>query len=366
MESSSGTVKSSALETSSKKGGGGVSGGRLLIYLTIGSLILAFTVGLIVTIYLAIKYRPRNVYLPSYPLPKSEVYIVMLDEGGLSHLKGNDGNVIKSNTNQNGNPTKYNVKFSTSGTNIQSSSDISLGYFDDKDTSGAITKHGYSNSVVDALKKQAFKYAFGDNKGGEKIKIATRQQVDDALKAGANWGVTVTDFTNPEVYRVSNNAYNELILRNSSNLEWSKYIYAQGDDGENAMFKIESSNQLSATGYKANDVLPDDPKVFAVALFGPKQPPTDFNARQYDLTNTYNSEQAPFSNEGEELLNPVKNFARPTITFRAKVDDLQDDTNLSSGSGSFIFKFRILPFAKGKWSSVYGNDFRSNVAKVTV
>lgn len=316
-----------------KSGGGG--GGNLWIYLIGGSIILFLIVGLIITIYLAIKFRPKNVYLPAYPLPKSEVYIVMFDEGGVSILKKSDGTIDKTNKGADGNPRRYNVTFTSGSSTIASES-------------STINFNDYAEAAVGAIKRQAFKYAFGGNQGAEKVALASPQQVVEALKAGANWNVPNAE----TVYRIMNatggtgsplsesSAYNPDLSKDDG---WNKIIYTT-----EGFYKFEGTEAVE----KATPEMLSSSKVFAVAFFGPKQPPSDYNSRQYDFTEKYNSTR---SSNNEGLLNPPFNAARPTITFPAKSTDL--GTNFSNGS--FNFRFRKLPFNKDKWSQTYGNDFRT-------
>ena len=322
---------------------------KLWIYLIDGIIIFILFVGLVLVIFFAIKYRPRNVYLPKYPIPQNEVYIVMLDEGGISHLVKNEGGIDKGNTGADGKPLKYNVHFSNVATSVSGSGDTTLGFFDVLASDGTtISSYGYMNAAVNALKKQAFKYAFGDDKGADKISLATKEQVESALANGANWN----DKNAKNVYRITNynRGYNPL-LNSNEDKKWEGIVYTK--DG---LHLIDDSKNLS-TVYNATN-LPTTAKVFAVAFYGPKQPPTDYNSRQYYFEETYNSETPNKGPNGEDLLNAPLNSARPTITFRGTAKDLTDK---GYSSGSFIFRFRILPFNETKWSSVYGDDFRSQI-----
>lgn len=222
-------------------------GGSVWIYTILILVAIVFIVGIVVSLVVAIRKRPRQLYVSKEQEPEKEVFVVLFDEEYTGHSNNGTG-YVPPYTNPDGTPNPGSGPVSkTTGTLTVTSSDPPPSVLK------LLITNGTSTSPLDGIASQ-----IGSN--GSSFTIATKQQCQDAAQKGAVFKYLPDETKAPDPPQ--NNNYKDL-----------PFLF-QDSFGDNSysFYEITNKNVVPATDTSFQRL--------SVAFYGVKPTIGDFVTRQ--------------------------------------------------------------------------------------
>jgi hypothetical protein len=294
------------------------AGGNTFIYVILIVVGIVFAALTITALVIAIKERPRQLYLKNKPIPNKEVFVVVFDENSVSAHKstGNDVGISPPPSGGTG-----------PGTIIPGTEGLGTTTFiypsgDD------ITD--LQNLIISSSDLEPFNAI--TSQIGKSLVIASKDNVTDAMNKGA-----VFKYLKDETKELDSGNYVDLPFLISESFD-PQYTDLQS---KNAFFYIDTTDPLKPS--LKTSLKPDGSGTgktrLSIAFYGVKPTFGDFVTRQYSTVKHVNNPTAIY------LKTDASDFL-PSATFKAPW--LGSDDNKDA---IYVFNFRIVPFNSIKFNN---------------
>jgi len=301
------------------------AGGNTFIYVILIVVGIVFAALTITALVIAIKKRPRQLYLKNKPIPNKEVFVVVFDESSVSTHETNGKDVSFTP------PPSGSTGPGTINSGIIQYDSIAFDYPADSDS---ITD--LQNLIISSSDLEPFNAI--TSQIGKGLVIASKDNVTDAMNKGA-----VFKYLKDETKELDSGNYADLPFLISES--FSQQI--TNLKSYNAFFCIDTTTDPSKPSLKTSlkPVGTNGNTRLSIAFYGVKPTFGDFVTRQYSTVKHVNNPTTSYLKTDAADFLPSATFKAPWI-------------NSDKSEAVYVFNFRIVPF-----NSIKFNSFVSEPAK---